>query len=661
MDALQQTRTRLAGPAVLLPIPANEKGPRFPEWQKTTLAAMDDPDYLARFRPGGNIGVLLGEPSQGLCTVDLDGQAEAETFLTYNPDLRATLQTSRVRGENLWLRIWGVFPKAGKIKDRESGRDIGEWRANGNQTVIQGAAMDASKGETEPTAYRILHDAPPLEIPFEHICWPDGWLLPWTQCTQEDALAADGQLIEEHGEPFTRATNGKLTLNSMYFVARFARGGDVLYEPGEGSFYVYHADMGLWRPHTSAALKVDLATDLKEYAGALPPADASQIVNARTERALAGFVGLLQGQVEEREAFRREHGVIHCANGMLHVASDPVLLRPFAASYRSRNATPVAYDPAADCPRFQRELLESALEPDDVSLIQRYAGACLLGRNVAQKILVLTGTAGGGKSTLVEIIERMLGTENVGQLRTEHLSERFEIARFVGKTLLCGKDVPGRFLEEKGAHTLKALVGHDLLDGERKGSNASFPIRGDFSVIITCNSRLKVRLDGDADAWRRRLLIPKYERLKPARPERDFASRLLADEGPGILRWMVDGARAHLAELADCGEYVLTARQEQRVNALLAESDSVREFVRQCVETHDGSDVAVFELVKAYMVFCDSMGWEPVSARGVENVLADAMQELRWAVRRNDIERGGKSKKGFSGVRLVKAVEAATV
>ena len=92
---LEQTRARLAGPAVLLPIPANAKGPRFADWQKTPLAAMDDPAYLARFTGGGNIGVLLGEASEGLCTVDLDGEKEAAMFLGLNSGFRDTLQTAR--------------------------------------------------------------------------------------------------------------------------------------------------------------------------------------------------------------------------------------------------------------------------------------------------------------------------------------------------------------------------------------------------------------------------------------------------------------------------------------------------------------------------------------------------------------------------------------
>ena len=196
--------------------------------------------------------------------------------------------------------------------------------------------------------------------------------------------------------------------------------------------------------------------------------------------------------------------------------------------YYSRNVCPIPWDPNADCPRFKTELLATALEPEDISLLQRWCGSLLLGRNLAQKIMLLTGTPGGGKSTLLEIIEAIIGPANVCQLRTEHLSERFELSRFLRKTMLSGKDVKGDFLQTEGAHVLKALVGHDLLSAERKGSNSEFQLRGEFGVAVSCNSRLRVKLEGDVDAWRRRLLIIRYEKPKPSKRVLDFAKTLLS-------------------------------------------------------------------------------------------------------------------------------------
>ncbi len=73
---------------------------------------------------------------------------------------------------------------------------------------------------------------------------------------------------------------------------------------------------------------------------------------------------------------------------------------------------------------------------------------------------------------------------------------------------------------ERGASRLKVLVGGDPISGEGKGLNGDFPMFGTFNIVMTCNSRLRLRLEGDAGAWRRRLLVVRYE--KPATGQADF-------------------------------------------------------------------------------------------------------------------------------------------
>ena len=51
----------------------------------------------------------------------------------------------------------------------------------------------------------------------------------------------------------------------------------------------------------------------------------------------------------------------------------------------------------------------------------------------------------------------------------------------------------------EGAQALKKLTGHDNQTGEIKNQMGTPLIRGDFAVLITCNERLLVRLEGASD------------------------------------------------------------------------------------------------------------------------------------------------------------------
>ena len=55
----------------------------------------------------------------------------------------------------------------------------------------------------------------------------------------------------------------------------------------------------------------------------------------------------------------------------------------------------------------------------------------------------MDGLAGRGKTQLVLVVQKIVGQINVSELRTKHLSDRFELYRYLKKVLLVGVDVPG--------------------------------------------------------------------------------------------------------------------------------------------------------------------------------------------------------------------------
>ncbi len=174
----------LGGKAVLLPIRAGVKKPELQGWTLFGLKEMDDPAYLERFNNGGNIGVLLGKNSGGLCTIDIDDDKYIELFLQENPVLRGTLRTKRLKGCNFWMWVTGDYPGVTPFHHarlhNEKGKPLalGEWRATGGQTVIQGQA--------DGIPYKCEVDAKPIRIEFTDIIWPS-WIddPPHVEITQD--------------------------------------------------------------------------------------------------------------------------------------------------------------------------------------------------------------------------------------------------------------------------------------------------------------------------------------------------------------------------------------------------------------------------------------------------------------------------------------------
>jgi len=594
------------------------------------------PAYRALFNSEPtNIAVRLGKFSGGLCAIDCDADDELATFLAVNPKLSNTLQSRGSRGGTVWIRVVGEFPAS---CDEPDGRF--EWRADERLSMIYGRHP---KGMN----YRLVVETAPVTLKFEEIVWPTGWKLPW----QEQALNPADSLTREYGQAFYLNKNGAVaTLNERYWAALYAREHKVLYDPDERSFYLYRDETGLWQPVTPESIRESISARLLEASReAEEPSLEIQITQARVN----AIIHALRGIVEQSGAFQAKRPFIHVANGVIRFKDDgDVRFDRFSPDDYSRNRSPYDFESEAECPRFMNELIYPALSEDDADLIQRWTGLALFGYNLPQRFLILHGTPNGGKSTLVRIIQALVGLVNTYQLRTECLLERFETYRYRGKTLLIGSDVPGDFLMQKGAAVLKVLVGGDHISAEGKGLNGDFLMFGTFNVIMTCNSRLRMRLEEDTEAWRRRMLTVAYEKPPPVKRILDFDHVLLREEGSGILRWAMVGFSKLQAQFKQYGDFLLTEAQLKRIDSLLAESDSLRLFVQAQLERHECSDVTGAELQQAYAEYCSDKGWNPLPLALVERKLPDLMLEHFRVTKSHSVERDGKSYRGWRKVRF---------
>jgi putative DNA primase/helicase len=642
----------LGDDVVLLRCNKGEKGPRWRGWQTTTIEKMKDERYLKALDKHQNIAVLLGSASGGLCSIDIDDDEAVEPFLALNPRLRKTLRSRGRRGCNVWVRIDGAYPPPSDIR-RADGTAWGEWRSTGVCTTIHGV---------HPTgmSYTRSPEVPPITMRFEDIQWPEDLVLPWLAADEElpgQGDESDDPIIRQYGVPVFFSKPDKegtcyvKGINEAYWAGLYAAEHVVLYEPDEQTFFRYDIETGAYGVISPEAIKDAISYRMLEVSRQ----DESMrlLENQRTERNLNAIVSRLKGVVEHRHAFTDRPRAVHLANCMLKLEDGEFYPAAFSPDFRSRNRSPISYDPTATCPRFLNELLLPAVHAEDAILLQKMAGLCLLGENLIQRFLILDGEPGRGKSQYGIVLQYLVGRENVTQLRTKHLEERFELFRFLRRTLLVGVDVDADFLSSKGASTIKGLVGGDLMDAEQKGGTGIFQIEGKFNMLMTSNCRLKVKLQGDVGAWRRRMLIVRYEAPPPKVKIPNFGELLVREEGPGILNWALEGLRMLLDDIENTGDIRLTGRQSGVVDSLLAESDSLRFFLKECVKHEKGSDLTVGEIVQAYAHYCPDKGWDPLPESRIGSQLGTLMLEMFQTSKSNSCQRDGRATRGYRGVAFI--------
>jgi P4 family phage/plasmid primase-like protien len=423
--------------------------------------------------------------------------------------------------------------------------------------------------------------------------------------------------------------------------------------PLEQKFYTYEPAQGIYVHRREPTLFTDLSRLLLECArdcdGGAISIRALEF-RLRSAAKLSGVLKKAQGILAAPDGFFSTGltEFIPCANGMLRL-SDKTLLA-FGPAYRRRNKLAVPFDPDAKCPLFLNTLMHPALDPEELDLLQRWCGLALIGENLAQRFLILSGTAGGGKGTFIRVLVGIIGQSNVAMLRTKLLHERFELSRFLGRTLLYGADVPENFLNQRGASVIKALTGGDPVTLEFKRSNERPQIICAFNALVTCNSRLTVHLEGDTDAWRRRLVIVDYHKQKPARVIANLSEQILATESSGVLNWMLDGLDK---VRADGWQLHLTARQQKIVDDLLLESEGHNIFAKEALVLDAEGEITVDDCYNAYIGYCGDRGWITLPRNKFSQHIRDTIAREHGITMRHDLTSGMfASQRGWKGIRL---------
>jgi putative DNA primase/helicase len=316
-----------------------------------------------------------------------------------------------------------------------------------------------------------------------------------------------------------------------------------------------------------------------------------------------------------------------------------------------RETLPLKYDPQAKCDLFLRTFLAHILEPSDIDLLQRYLSQVFEGINHSQTILVLTGDAGWGKSSLMKILGTMVGWKNVGIVREQLFRDEFELGFYANKNFLFHPDMPTDFLDRKEASIFKQLVGGDPLWANTKGDDGRMTLQGHYPVILACNGKPKIHIDQDTDAWMRRLVVLSFKSPTHEQHFGKMAELILKSEAFGILNWLLEG-RAKLSK--EKLQLTQTPEQKTRAATLLLASDSPAAFVRSCLVKKKDGELGILDLYARYQEWCQDNHLRSFPSKKFSRIAKEEV-EIGFGLKcRHDLpNENGKFRRGWKGIALV--------
>ena len=336
------------------------------------------------------------------------------------------------------------------------------------------------------------------------------------------------------------------------------------------------------------------------------------IASDKAERRRA-MLGLASSEPEVQIApteLDRKPWLLNCKNGTLDLRTGN-LRRHDPSDYLTKR-TRVAFDPAAECPRWNAFLEEVLPDPEVREFVRRAVGWSMTGDVSSQVLFFCYGLGANGKSVFLGTIMDLLGEDYAIQGAPDLLLSKgtrahpTELADLAGVRLVsCIELGAHRSIDEA---LVKQLTGQDKVRARRMREDF-WQFEPTHHIWIAANHRPAVRGNDDA-IWRRIMVVPFDVTIAPDRRDRGLMEAL-AEERSGILNWALEGCRDWHAQGLAPPDSVRLATQDYR-----EDMDAIGGFLDACCVEDPAASVSAGDLFRRYERWCVEAGEQPLLQRG---------------------------------------------
>ena len=269
------------------------------------------------------------------------------------------------------------------------------------------------------------------------------------------------------------------------------------------------------------------------------------------------------------------------------------------------------YNPDASYSAWSRFIDDvTAGDPKQSELLQFIPAYALFQNNVHEKIFVLTGAGGNGKTRYLEILRQLFGAENTSHLSPRDMLKDFQVIALRHSIINIAGEIRSdlRDAEER----MKSIASGEPISACYKGEQyVTFDPR--TKLVFATNGQLK---SGDtSDALARRLIIIDFKVQFVDNPDpNDPYQRVkdihildkLSDEltSGGIFNWVYEGYKL----LKTVGYFTETNDQAELIQDFRRSSNPVLIFWEDCYSDYYPAEITYDQAYSDYVKWCAETG-----------------------------------------------------
>ena len=316
--------------------------------------------------------------------------------------------------------------------------------------------------------------------------------------------------------------------------------------------------------------------------------------------------------------------------------------------FKAKERLTVTYNPDAPTPKKWLQFLSELLQPEDIPTLQEFLGYCLLSTTKGQKMLMLIGKGGEGKSRIGLVMRSLLGDSMNTTSIQKVESNRFSRADLENKLLMVDDDMDMSALPK--TNYIKSIVTSECkMDMERKGVQS---YQSQLYVRFLCfgNGALTALHDKSDGFFRRQIVLTTKDR--PAgRADDPFLVDKLLREKEGIFLWCLEGLHRLIGNNY---QFSISGKARENMETVKRSSNNVIEFLQSegYIRFKADSEASSKALYEAYQRWCEDNAQKPMSANRLSSELAQN-ERLYNVEATNNVHVGGKRVRGFVGIEIV--------